>query len=138
MAQTRWMRYTPYAIVGTAVFAFMHVADEMAGAWDAGAAGQPMGDPTSASIAMGVFTLVGMGALWWILTDRTWAYILALLFGLQFTITGGMHFVNPADMTSFRWVVVILEVGFAVVLVLLSLNGLRIHKPWSRSKRAAT
>lgn len=137
MTQTRWTRYAPYALVGAAVFAFMHVADEMVGAWDAGAAGQPLGDPTSASISMGVFTVVGMGALWWMVTDRAWGYLLALLFGLQFTVTGGMHFLNPADMTTFRWIVVILEVGFAAALVLLSLNGLRVFKPWARSGRTA-
>lgn len=133
---TEWIRYTPYALVGAAVFAFMHVADEMAGSWDAGAAGAPMGDPTIASISMGVFTLVGMGALWWILTDRPWGYLFAALFGLQFMLTGGMHFVNPADMTTFRWIVVILEVGFAAAVLILSVNSLRVYRPW-RSREAA-
>lgn len=115
----------------------MHVGDELAGAWDAGAAGQPLGDPTTASIAMGVFVLVGMGALWWLLTDRPWGYLLAGLFALQFLVTGGMHFVNTADMTAFRWVVVILEVGFAAALLLLSLNGLRVSKPWRQTKASS-
>lgn len=137
MPQTRWTRYTPFALVGAAVFAFMHVGDELAGAWDAGAAGQPLGDPTTASIAMGVFVLVGMGALWWLLTDRPWGYLLAGLFALQFLVTGGMHFVNTADMTAFRWVVVILEVGFAASLLLLSLNGLRVSKPWRQTKASS-
>ncbi len=138
MNETGWVRYTPYALVGAAVFAFMHVGDELAGAWDAGAPGQSLGDPTVASIAMGVFALVGMWALWWILTDRPWGYLLAGLFGIQFLVTGGMHFVDTADMTAFRWLVVILEVGFAAALLLLSLNGLRVSKPWRRTKGTPT
>lgn len=125
-----WTKYTPYAVVGSAVFGLMHVADEMAGSWDAGAAGGPVADPTQAAIFMGVFVLVGMGALWWILTDRNWGYALAGLFGLFFLLTGATHFFNTADMTPFRWAVVVLEVVAAALTVVLGVNGLRVHKPW--------
>lgn len=136
MNESRWLRYAPYALLATAVFAFMHVADELAGNWDAGAAGQPMGDPTVAAISVGVFTLVGMGALWLILTDRPWGYVLAGLFGIMFLVTGASHFVNTADMTTFRWIVVVLEVAAAALLVVLSLAGVRVYRPW-RSGRVA-
>lgn len=136
MTRFEWTRYTPHALVATAVFAFMHVADEMAGSWDAGAAGQPMGDPTSASISMGIFTLVGMGALWLILADRPWGYVLAGLFGLMFLITGGMHFLNTGEMTAFRWIVVVLEVASATTVLGLSLVAINLYKPW-RGRRAS-
>lgn len=136
MTESGWMRYTPHVLVVTAVFAFMHVADEMAGNWDAGAAGGPMGDPTMASISLGLFTLVGMGALWLLLTDRSWGYGLAVVFGLFFLLTGGNHFVNTADMTTFRWVVVVLEVVAAAILLVQGVNGLRIRPPWKGSTPA--
>lgn len=130
MARTGWTRYTPHALVGAAVFGFMHVADELAGNWDAGAPGRSLGDPTTAAIALGVMTLVGLVGLWWIVTDRGWGYVLAGLLGLQLFLTGGTHFFNTADMTGFRWVVVVLEVVFAAIVVILSANGLRVTKPW--------
>ncbi|MDX1744880.1 MAG: hypothetical protein R3324_02985 [Halobacteriales archaeon] len=130
MNETGWMRYTPHVLVVTAVFAFMHIADEMAGNWDAGAAGGPMSTPTMASISLGVFTLVGMGTLWWLLTDRSWGYAMAALFGLFFLLTGGSHLVNTANMTPFRWGVVIPEVAGAAILVIQGVNGIRRNKPW--------
>lgn len=136
MQETGITRYTPYVLVATAVFAFMHVADELSGNWDAGAPGQALGDPTTASVMVGAMILVGMWALWWILTDRSWGYVLALLFGLQFLLTGGMHFIDTADMTTFRWAVVVLEVASALVLVVLSANGLVTSKPWRRQDAA--
>lgn len=130
MNESGWLGYTPHALVATTMFAFMHIADELAGNWDAGAAGGPMGTPTTAAISLGVLTLVGMGALWWLLTDRAWGYGLAAVFGLFFLLTGGSHFVNTADMTTFRWIVVLLEVIGAASLFLLGIHGLRRHKPW--------
>lgn len=134
METTGITRYTPYALVATAVFAFMHVADELAGNWDAAAAGQPLGDPTTASVALGVFTFLGLWALWWLVTDRAWGYALAFLFGLLFLVTGGMHFLDPTGMTAFRWAVVVLEVASALALVVLSANGLVTQKPWNRGE----
>lgn len=131
MANTEWEAYTPYALVGAMVFGFMHVADELAGNWDAGAPGQSLGDPTTASIALGGMTLVGMVGLWWIVTDRGWGYLFAGVLGLQLFITGGAHVLDPAQMTEFRWGIVILEVVFAGLVLVLAAYGLLVDKPWS-------
>lgn len=79
-----------------------------------------------------------MGALWWLLTDRKWDYGLAAAFGLSFLLTGGSNFVNPAEMTTFRWVVVLLEVAGASILILLGANGIRLHKPWRSTNTTAS
>lgn len=136
MSQTSIQQFAPFALVATVVFGFMHVADELAGNWDAGAPGQSLGDPTGASIAVGVILLVSMWALWWILTGRPWGYALAILVGLQFFLTGGMHFLDPANMTTFRWAVVILEVAAAAALIVLAASAFVQRKPWRRGRPA--
>lgn len=128
-------RYTPHAVVGAVVFAFMHMADEMAGSWDAGAPGGPMADPTMASIGTGVILLVTLTGLVAVLQGRTWGYALVLLFGVWALLTGGSHFVNTANMTTFRWAVVVLEVAFAAAVVVLSANVMWTTKPW-RGRRS--
>lgn len=136
MSNGDWSRYTPYALIGAIVFAFMHMADEMAGSWDAGAPGGVMADPTMAAVGVGVILLVSLAGLVAMLTDRTWGYGLAILFGVWALLTGGSHFVNTADMTTFRWAVVALEVGFAAAVLVLATNGLWTRKPW-RGRTAA-
>lgn len=136
MTTNSWRRYTPYALAGAMVFSFMHMADEMAGNWDAGGPGGPMADPTMASISIGVILLVSVAGLVLILQDRQWGYLLALLFGVFALLTGGSHFVNTADMTPFRWAVVGLEVTFAAVVVGLSVSAMWAGKPWRRSRSA--
>lgn len=134
MTETGSLRYVPVALVGAMVFAFMHMADEMAGNWDAGGPGGPMSDPTLASISTGVILLVSVTGLMLILKDRHWGYLLALLFGLWALLTGGSHFVNTADMTTFRWAVVVLEVAFAAGLLVLSASAVWTNKPWQRGR----
>lgn len=120
------------------VFAFMHMADEMAGNWDAGGPGGPMADPTLASIGTGVILLVSLAGLVLLLQGRQWGYLLALLFGIWALLTGGSHFVNTADMTPFRWAVVVLEVAFAAAVVGLSASALWARKPWRRRRSTGT
>lgn len=130
MSETGWSRYTPIAFVGAIVFAFMHMADEMVGRWDAGAAGGPMSDPTMAAVAVGVILLIALAGLVMILTDRPWGYGLVVLFGIWAVLTGGSHFVNTADMTTFRWAVVVLEVSFAAAAAGLAANAMWTTRPW--------
>lgn len=127
MADSGWGRYTPHALVATVVFEFMHVADELAGSW---APFTPMNDPMVATLSMGVFTLVPMGALWLLLTDRPWGYGLAALFGLFFLLAEVWHTLDPANMTTFRWGVVLLAQLSAVGVLLTAAAGLRAHRPW--------
>lgn len=132
MVNAGWTRYTPHALVAAVVFEFMHIADELAGSW---APFRPMNEPMVATFSMGVFTLVGMLALWRTLTGRAWGYGLAALFGLFFLLAEIWHLLDPANMTVFRWVVVVLaQVSGAAVLILGTI-GLRERKPWQRAEK---
>ena len=128
MTDTGVLRYTPYALVATAVFEFMHIADELAGNW---APFRPFNDPMIATMGMGVFTLLAMWSLWWSLEERPWGYGIAVLFGLFFLLAEMWHVFDSSNMTAFRWVVVLLAQLSALVVVVLGAHGLRIHRPWS-------
>lgn len=133
MAESGWTRYMPHALVLTVVFEFMHIADELAGNW---APITPINQPMVAALSMGVFTLVPLVAMWWIHTDRPWGYGLAGLFGLVFLLAEIWHTVDPANMTGFRWAVVILAQASAAIVVILAVSALRTHKPWQRTPEA--
>ena len=121
MANAEWTRYAPFALVATVVFEFMHIADELAGDW---APFGPIHHPTVAAFMMGLFTLVAMWSLWWILPSRPWGYGLAGLFSLFFLVAETWHYVDPAHMTIFRWSVVVLAQVSAVVVLALSIRSL--------------
>lgn len=127
MVETGWVRYTPYAFVAAVVFEFMHIADELAGDW---APFRPMNIPIVATISMGIFTLVAMWALWWVVKNRPWGYGLAALFGLFFLLAEIWHLVDPANMTVFRWSIVFLAQASAAIVVILGVKKIRVYKPW--------
>jgi hypothetical protein len=120
-----WVNYAPYFFVAAVVFEFMHIADELAGNW---APFGPIHNPTVAAFMVGAFTLVAMCSLWWILPRQPWGYGLAALFGLFFLIAEMWHYVDPAHMTPFRWSIVILAQASAAIVVILSVQGLRMSK----------
>lgn len=119
-----WLRYAPYVLVATVVFEFMHIADELAGNW---APFGPIHNPTIAAFMMGVFTLVAMWSLWWLLPSRSWGYRIAALFGLFFLIAETWHYVDPSHMTPFRWSIVILAQISAAIVVIFGIESLRMN-----------
>lgn len=116
MVEPRWERYTPHALTAAVVFEFMHIADELAGNW---APFQPFNDPMVATFGMGIFTLWALGSLWGVNADRRLGFALAAAFGLFFLIVESWHYFDPANMTPFRWLILLLaqasEAGVFVV-----------------------
>lgn len=137
MDEAGWKRWTPHALVAMAVFGMMHVADEMYANWDAAAAATgTITSATMAALMAGLFTLVAMWALWWILTDRAWGYSLAAVLGLFYLYAGATHFLNTAEMTGFRWAVVVLQVVSAAYVAIMGASETWELKPWEGSRAA--
>lgn len=121
MVSTKWTEYLPHALVVTTVFEFMHIADELAGNW---APFQPFNDPAVATVGMGIFTLVVLGALWGSLIGRRWGFALAGLFGIFFAVVECWHLFDPSNMTALRWAVLFPAQGFGVVTFVLAVKRL--------------
>lgn len=126
MVDAGWVRYTPYALVGAVTFEFMHIADELAGNW---APFEPMNDPLVATFSMGIFTLVAMGSLWWVVENRSWGYAVAALFGLFFLLAELWHLVDAANMTALRWGIVLLAQVCAALVLVLGTYSIRVNRP---------
>lgn len=122
MAQPWPDRYTPHALVSTVVFEFMHIADELAGNW---APFTPFNEPLVATVGVGLFTLVALGGLWGVLTDRWWGYALAAVFGGLFLVVECWHYVDPAYMTGPRWGILLLAQGSGAAVLVLGVTHLR-------------
>lgn len=121
MPPTGRARYTPHALVATVVFEFMHIADELAGNW---APFTPFNEPLVATIGMGIFTLVALAGLWGVVADHRLGYALAAGFGLFFLVVECWHYVDPANMTVPRWIVLWLAQGSGAIVGVLGATRL--------------
>lgn len=126
------IRYVPHLLLATTVLEFVHVGDEFAGNW---APFTPILEPTVAALSLGAFVLVAAAGLWWVLVDQPWGYVIAGFYGLFFLLAETWHYVDPSNMTAFRWSVVVLTQVCALALVVQCARAVRLHAPW-RSHRA--